>query len=159
MNQKPPPLSCIKTCLAAAALACAFACSAIGTASAEKGSGGGGGGGGTSSGGGGTGSGSSRPSDAALPGDNSPGSGKSAGSLSQGDQALVRKAVANGDAQSLGSILPAVHRAAPGKILDVSFDGFGGGYIYKFTVLTDAGRYVDVSVNAKTGTTIAIRGR
>lgn len=79
--------------------------------------------------------------------------------MSTSDQALVRKAVADGEAQSLGQIMPALRRAAPGKILDISFDQRGGGFIYMFTILTDTGRYLDVSIDAKTGAALSIKGR
>ena len=72
---------------------------------------------------------------------------------------MVRQAVANGDAQSLGDITSSLRRSISGKILSTTFNRSGGGYTYGFSVLTDSGRFVDVTVDARTGAILTKRER
>jgi hypothetical protein len=136
-------------------MSCAVFGAGFGAAHADKGGGGHGGGGGSS----GSGSSGSGSSGSGSSGSGSSGGGDGSSSLSQSEQAEVRQAVASGEAQSLGDIIPALHKAAPGRILNISFRPGSGGYIYVFAVLTNAGRIFDVSVDAKTGMPISIKGR
>jgi hypothetical protein len=75
------------------------------------------------------------------------------------DLKLVRAAEANGQAMPLGKILPALKRAAPGKILNVAFARVETGFRYTFTMLTAAGRYIEVSIDAKTSELLGVRRR
>jgi uncharacterized membrane protein len=75
------------------------------------------------------------------------------------DLALARAAVADGQALGLAEIMPALRRVASGRVLAVSFGRGNAGFLYTFAVLTDAGRYLDVSIDAKTGALIASRRR
>lgn len=157
-------LTQLRTALLAAIAALALAAAPIGCAYAEgggSGSGSSGGGGSGSSGSGSSGSGSSGSgsSGSGSSGSGSSGSGKGSGYLNSADQAQLRDAVAHGEAQSLGDIIPVLRRAAPGKILNISFSQGSAGYMYTFAVLTDAGRYFDVSIDAKSGSTLSMRAR
>ena len=157
-------LTQLRTALLAAIGALALAAAPIGCAYAEgggSGSGSSGGGGSGSSGSGSSGSSSSGSgsSGSGSSGSGSSGSGKGSGYLNSADQSQIRDAVAHGEAQSLGDIIPVLRRAAPGRILNISFSQGSAGYMYTFTVLTDAGRFFDVSIDAKSGSTLSIRAR
>ena len=145
----------------AAAIACAVLGTGCGTAFADSGGGGGHGSGGGASGSGS--SGGSNPasgsSDSGNSDNGSTGKPDGASSLSQREQALVRKAVEDGNARSLGEIMPVLRKTAPGRILNISFGQSDGDYVYVFTVLTSAGRIFDVSVDAKTGAQLSAKGR
>jgi uncharacterized membrane protein YkoI len=65
----------------------------------------------------------------------------------------------NGQALGLAEIMPALRRVAPGRVLAVSFSRGRTGFLYTFAVLTDAGHYLDVSLDAMTGALIASRRR
>jgi hypothetical protein len=86
-------------------------------------------------------------------------SGGEGGDPEPADLALARAAVADGQALGLAEIMPALHRVASGRVLGVSFGRGSAGFLYTFAVLTEAGRYLDVSIDAKTGALIASRRR
>jgi hypothetical protein len=98
------------------------------------------------------------PSPSSPTGSRSPGHVGS-GDAEPADLALARAAVADGQALGLAEIMPALRRVASGRVLAVSFGRGNAGYLYTFAVLTDAGRYLDVSIDAKTGALIASRRR
>ena len=167
--RKSLAISCFAAALALLPLAPSFA---------ENGRGGGSGGnGGSGSGGSGSGSGGSGSAggpDGGGGSASSGGSGKTGGISSwgpdggnsvsgerrQSDQDRAREAVARGSALSLGKVVPTVHAAAPGKILDVGLDrAAGGGWVYAFTVLGEDGRYRSVTVDAQRNRILEIRQR
>ncbi len=78
---------------------------------------------------------------------------------SSDDLKLVRAAEKSGQAMSLGKILPALKRVAPGKVLNVAFSRAETGFRYTFTMLTAAGRYIEVSIDAKTSELLGVRRR
>ena len=166
MKTSASPFARFRTALLAGAAALALAAAPLCCAYAEGGSSGSSGGGSSGGGSGSSGS-SSSGSGSSGPGPSGSGSsetgssnsGKRSGYLTPADLSHVRDAVARGEAQSLGDILPALRRAAPGKILNISFGQGGAGYMYTFTVLTDAGRYFDVSIDARSGATVAMKAR
>ena len=148
-----------RAALLAVIAALALAAAPIGCAYAEGGGSGSGSSGGGGSGSSGSGSSGSGSSGSGSSGSGSSGSGKGSGYLNSADQSQIRDAVAHGQAQSLGDIIPVLRRAAPGRILNISFSQGGAGYIYTFTVLTDAGRDIDVSIDARSGATLSMRAR
>jgi hypothetical protein len=101
---------------------------------------------------------SSRPSPSSPTGSRSSGYVGS-GEAEPADLALARAAVAEGQALGLAEIMPALRRVASGRVLAVSFGRGNAGFFYTFAVLTDSGRYLDVSIDAKTGALIASRRR
>ncbi len=76
--------------------------------------------------------------------------GSARGPTDQSAQNRAAEAVANGHAAPLGQVLALVRRNVPGEVLDVSLDEAPAGvWTYRLAVLTVAGDYCDVTVDAR----------
>jgi hypothetical protein len=65
------------------------------------------------------------------------------------DQNLARDALLRGWIQPLDQVLLTLRKSAPGTVLDVSLQHSGdGAWTYNFVVLSPAGRYRNVSIDA-----------
>lgn len=83
----------------------------------------------------------------------------SPGSLSS-DQTRARDAGARGIVRPYGWILKKVRKAAPGDVVRVSLKQRQGDlWTYEVTVLSDSGRYVQLSLNAATGAILSRKNR
>jgi Peptidase propeptide and YPEB domain len=72
----------------------------------------------------------------------------------------ARRAVDGGAALSLNKVLPTVGQAVPGSVLDVDLQRLiGGGWVYKFRVLTADGTYMEVFVDAIRNRVLQVRRR
>lgn len=69
------------------------------------------------------------------------------------DQAL--EAYEHGEIRSLADIMRALHKKVGGQVVDVTLDHTGGQWTYVLTVITDAGKRVQLSVDAKSMEIIA----
>lgn len=70
----------------------------------------------------------------------------------------VRDAVAAGEIRPLGEVLATVSRAFPGRALDVRLGGGRGAWIYRVKVLAADGTVVAVTVDARSGRIVGVRG-
>lgn len=70
----------------------------------------------------------------------------------------VRDAVAAGEIRPLGEVLATVSRAFPGRALDVRLGGGRGAWIYRVKVLAADGTVVSVTVDARSGRIVGVRG-
>lgn len=72
------------------------------------------------------------------------------------DHDEAREAVKRGDALPLEKILPVVKEAVPGKVLGLKIEHDDGRLVYEFKVLTPAGAYYEIEVDARTGKVLDI---
>jgi hypothetical protein len=76
------------------------------------------------------------------------------------DQTRARNAGAKGAVRPFGWILKKVRKAAPGDVVRVSLKQRQGDlWTYEITVLSDSGRYVQLSLNAATGAILSRKNR
>jgi len=72
----------------------------------------------------------------------------------------ARGAVSSGKALPLARVMPVVRQAVPGRVLEVDMERvLGGGWMYKFLVLSNGGLYSEVTVDALRNRIVRIRER
>ena len=72
------------------------------------------------------------------------------GRRDQSDQNRAQEALAAGQAAPLNQVLAIVRKAVPGEVLDVALkENPQGELTYQVAVLTAAGEYCDVTVDAR----------
>ena len=72
----------------------------------------------------------------------------------------ARRAVSGGKALPLARVMPVVRKVAPGQVLEVDLQrAVGGGWVYKFLVLSSGGAYREVTVDALGNRVIRVRER
>jgi hypothetical protein len=116
--------------------------------------------------------GSVSPSDVASPssglgggttrGDLSPGevTGSVKGEVQQSDQNAARSAVERGEVRPYGWVMKRIKKVVPGEIVRVRLKRMNRDiWAYDVTVLNEAGRLVQVSLNANTGAVISKKTR
>jgi hypothetical protein len=67
------------------------------------------------------------------------------------DKNKIRSAVKRGEAESLGSILPAVRRKYPGKVVRIQLAGKGTRLTYRIRMIGRDNKLFEVRVNARSG--------
>ncbi len=72
-----------------------------------------------------------------------------AGSDSDNDHDQALEAYEHGEIQSLADIIRALHEKVGGQVVDVTLDHSGDTWTYRLTVITDAGKRVQVLVDAR----------
>lgn len=70
------------------------------------------------------------------------------------DYEIARDAVARGEILPLSQVLQQVQRLYPGRVIDVELDEDDGLRIYEIEMVTPDGRYVEIEVDATTGTVL-----
>ncbi len=78
--------------------------------------------------------------------------------LADGHHQSARDAVAAGKIRPLGEVLATVSRAFPGRALDVRLGGGSGAWVYRVKVLATDGTVVSVTVDARSGRIVGVRG-
>ena len=63
----------------------------------------------------------------------------------------IRAAVKRGEAESLGSILPAVRRKYPGKVVRIQLAGKGSRLTYRIRLINRDNKLIEIRVNARSG--------
>ena len=82
------------------------------------------------------------------------------GGFFQSDQNNARSAVERGDVRPYGWLLKRIKKAVPGDIVKVRLKRNGqNAWTYDVTVLSESGRFVQVSLNAKTGAILSQKNR
>lgn len=70
------------------------------------------------------------------------------------DYEIARDAVARGEILPLAQVLQQVQRLYPGRVIDVELDEDDGLRIYEIEMVTPDGRYIEIEVDATTGTVL-----
>lgn len=70
------------------------------------------------------------------------------------DYEIARDAVARGEILPLAQVLQQVQRIYPGRVIDVELDDDDGLLIYEIEMITPDGRYVEIEVDAATGSVL-----
>lgn len=70
------------------------------------------------------------------------------------DHEMARDAVARGEILPLAQVLQQVQRVYPGRVIGVELDDDDGLRIYEIEMITPEGRYVEIEVDATTGTVL-----
>jgi hypothetical protein len=79
--------------------------------------------------------------------------------LAQEAQRRARDAVEAGELRPLGEVLARIGSAYPGRVIDVRLDRRGGAtWLYLVKLLTPGGRVLAITVDARTGAIVAVRG-
>lgn len=75
------------------------------------------------------------------------------------DSATVRAATQSGKIKPLSQVLATVRKKVPGKVLDVRVDDSVTPWVYRIKVRGKKGDVTSVTVNAKTGRIIGVKGQ
>jgi uncharacterized membrane protein YkoI len=67
------------------------------------------------------------------------------------DHEIARRAVERGELLPLSTILAALERDFPGRVLEVELDDDDGRYTYEIEVLLKDGRVIELTYDGKTG--------
>lgn len=67
------------------------------------------------------------------------------------DHEIARRAVERGELLPLATILEAIERDYPGRVLEVDLDREDGRYVYEIEVLQKDGRVIELTYDGKTG--------
>lgn len=70
--------------------------------------------------------------------------------MADSDQQRARAALERGEIRPLDQVLAAVRAAVPGDVIAVSLKGKRDRWHYKLKILTQAGKRVEVKIDAKT---------
>ena len=68
------------------------------------------------------------------------------------DYEIARDAVARGEILPLAQVLQQIQRDYPGRVIEVELDDDDDLLIYEIEMITPDGRYVEIEVDAATGT-------
>jgi uncharacterized membrane protein YkoI len=75
----------------------------------------------------------------------------SAPSAEADDHGRARRAVEQGEALPLATLLPDVEARLGARVIEVGFDRDDGRYVYEFELIDPAGRIIEATVDAETG--------
>lgn len=75
------------------------------------------------------------------------------------DQDAAREALRRGEVMPLSAILAIVDRRAHGQVMAVELEREQGRLVYEIDVLSDAGRMIDLWLDARTGEVIRLSYR